>query len=209
MSNQSSNEKKAPMALFIIVGIALMFGGVAISNNPAVKSAMVPLKEQGLPIDPGKSIAVIGVFLILFKVFDMFYFGPLREAINERNTALERSFSDAIDLREEIKKTKAEHDTQLTKIEQEARERIQASVKEAQDMRAGIMAEATSKADALVAKAHEEINREKDKVMVEIRQSAAALTMMATEKLLGESVDNERNRKLVAEFIEKAEVPRA
>jgi len=209
MSTQTKTERKPPIGLFAIIGIALMFAGVAISNNPEVQKGVEPLKKMGLPLDPGTAIAAIGVFLILFKVFDLFYFAPLKNAIDERNSGLERSFAEAIDLREEIKKTKNEHEAQLTQIEAEARERIQASIKEAQDMRAGIMAEASANAEAMIAKATDEIGREKDKAMVEIRQAASGLTMMATEKLLGEIVDSEKSRRLVAEFIEKAEVPTA
>jgi F-type H+-transporting ATPase subunit b len=68
------------------------------------------------------------------------------------------------------------------------------------------MAEASAKADELVRKAQEEIALEKDKVLTQLRLEVVNLTLGATEKILGASVDDEKNRKLVQEFIEKAEV---
>lgn len=59
----------------------------------------------------------------------------------------------------------------------------------------------------MIAQAQQEINLSKDKLMIELRTEVANLTLSATERILGENVDSAKNRKLVAEFIEKAEVP--
>jgi hypothetical protein len=63
------SEKKATSAgtalIYAVIGIAMMVGGMWLYKNwhpEFLKS----LEEQGILLNPGKTVAVIGVFLILF-----------------------------------------------------------------------------------------------------------------------------------------------
>lgn len=194
------------MIVSIIIGIALMFGGgyLAATWHPQF---ITDLAAQGIPINPGATISVIGVFLILFPVIKIFFVNPLSQAINERTTELERTFSEAEQLRAEMTAMRTEYEQRLASTEAQAREQIQAQIREAQNLRQELMAEASAKADQLVKKAQEEIEQEKNRVMTELRLHVVDLTLNATERLLGENVDSDRNRKLVNEFIDKVEVP--
>lgn len=69
------------------------------------------------------------------------------------------------------------------------------------------MADASAEADAMVKKAQQEIEQEKYRVMAELRLAVVDLTLSATEKVLGENVDTDKNRRLVKDFIDKVEVP--
>jgi F-type H+-transporting ATPase subunit b len=70
-----------------------------------------------------------------------------------------------------------------------------------------LVAEANAAKDSMMAKAQEELAAEKEKIMNSLRVEVVNMTLAATEKLVGKSVDSDTNRKLVADFIEKAEVP--
>lgn len=208
MSDSHSAPKSLPYPLVLIIGLVLMFGGFYVSKNVPIQF-FKDLEEKGIALDPGKTIAVIGVLLILLPVVNTFYLKPLTQAIEERNKALETTFSDAENLRAEMAKMRSDYEAQLTRTEQETREKIQAQVKEAQQMRQQMLNEAATLKEEMVQKAHEEIAREKDKVMNEVRLQVVGLTLGATEKLIGDNLDSDKNRKLIEEFIEKAEVPRA
>lgn len=198
---------KLPYPVLLIVGVILMFAGFYVSKNIEIPF-LVQLAEKGIVIDIGKTIAVLGVLLIVFPAINTFYLTPLKTAIDERNHSLESTFAEAESLRAEMTKMRADYESQITKTEQDARERIQAQVREAQEVRTRMMAEAGALREQMVQQAHDEINREKEKVMNEVRLQVVSLTMGATEKLLGENVDDPRNRRLVEEFIAQAEVPR-
>ncbi len=191
----------------IVIGAVLMIGGSWVSQNwhsPFIEN----LNKQGIPLDPGKTVSVIGVFLILFPVINFFFIKPLAEAINHRTAELEKTFGEAEELRNEMTKMKSEYEQRLAATEAEAREKIQAQIKEAQALRQTLMGEAASKADEFLKKAQEEIESEKQRVLTELRVSVVDLTLKATEKVLGENMDSEKNRRLVNEFIEKVEVTR-
>ncbi|MBL8059711.1 MAG: F0F1 ATP synthase subunit B [Chthonomonas sp.] len=208
MANDIEKKPSSSTTAFkIIIGITLMLAGGYLNSQHTFKSIEEPLAAQGIPLTFGNTISVIGVFLILFPVLNSFFFAPLMTAINERNRELENTFSEAESLRKEMGDMKSAYEKRISDTEAEAREKIQAQLKEAQDLRTQLMADAATAKEHMIAQAQEEISREKDKIMNELRVEVVNLALGATEKLIGENVNNETNKRLVQEFIEKAEVP--
>lgn len=206
-----STEKKSPLIRWIpklVIGVAMMVGGMYVSIN--VHLAFVDkVNGMGIPLDIGKTIATIGVFLIVFPLIESFYLNPLKDSILNRTQALQQTFEEAENLRTAMTATKADYEARLVETEASAREQIQTEIKKAQELRKSIQAEASEKADELLVKAREEIASERDRALVDMRVHVATLSLLATEKILGENMDNERNRKLIDEFIDNVEVPNA
>ncbi len=191
--------------LIVVFGLGFAFGGFYLSVNwhPAFQES---LNSQGIPLDLGKTVSMLGMFLVLFPVLNMFYFKPLGTAIHERTSNLEHTFAEAEQLRAEMTQMRSEYERRLADTEADARAQIQAQIKEAQQLRQTLMSEAAAKADDLVKRANQEIEAERARVMGELRLGVVDLTLAATEKLLGENVDSTKNRRLVEEFIDKIEV---
>jgi len=182
-----------------------MVGGTWVSYN-FHPEFYKKLEHQGIFLDLGKTVAYIGVFLILFPVLKSFFFDALTDAIKGRTSELEKTFSEAENLRAEMTRLRQDYEQKIQATEAEAREQIQAQIREAQELRQQLMAEASAKAEQLLAAAQQEIEAEKHRVLTELRLRAVDMTITAAEKLIGENMDTERNRKLVDEFIEKVEV---
>lgn len=203
-SNQPA-KRGANIWVVVVIGVVLMFAGMYVSTN--VKLGFVDsLAALGIHVDPGKTIAVLGVFLILLKVLEPFFFKPLADAIQERNSYLEAAFAEAESLRSEIRQTKADYETRLAQTEAAAREEIQRQVREAQELRQRLLAEATERAEQLVKRAQEQIEAERDRVLTDIRVKVADLALNATERILSENVDSARNRRIVEDFLSSVEV---
>jgi F-type H+-transporting ATPase subunit b len=64
---------------------------------------------------------------------------------------------------------------------------------------------AREEARAQVEKAKEEISRERELAMSELRQQVADLSLNISEKVIGEAMDQQRQRDLIAEFLEQTE----
>jgi F-type H+-transporting ATPase subunit b len=204
-----SNPKQSsgiPYIVKFIIGVGLMVLGVWISKNTT--ELRHSLEEQGIPLDIGITVSVVGVFLILIPVLNTYYFKPLADAINERTEALESTFGEAESLRSEMTKMKSDYEQRLAATEAEARSQIQAQIREAQNLRQTLMTEASAKADEMVKRAQQEIEAEKQKVLGQLRREVVNLTINASERILGENMDSEKNRRLVTEFIDSVEVPR-
>lgn len=199
MASHTESKTGSPW-LRVIAGAVLIVLGATV-----LYKVYVPV--PGLPLSLGKTASMLGILLVLFPVVRHFYTGPLEEAISERNSSLERTFTEAEELRARMDSMRSEYETRLAETEAQAREQIQAQIRQAQDLRAEMMAEATAKADSLVKRAQEEIEQQKARALTEMRLEVVNLTLAATERILGENVDDARNRKLVQEFIDTVEVP--
>ena len=186
----------------LVAGLLLIGLGITVLSDPKFSPQLL----QGIDFNLGKTVTMIGVVLVLFPVISSLYLTPLKAAIDERNNSLEKTFSEAEDLRSEMTKMKSDYEQRLIATEADARSQIQAQIKEAQNLRQTLMGEAAAKADELVKKATEEIEAEKNRVLIDIRIHVVDLTLKATEKVLGENMDSDKNRRLIAEFIDKVEV---
>jgi F-type H+-transporting ATPase subunit b len=139
-------------------------------------------------------------------VINALYVKPVKQAIDERNSELIKTFTEAEQLRAEMGKMRSDYEKRLAETEADARTQIQAQIKEAQQLRQSLMSEAAAKADELVKRATQEIEAERARVMTDLRLEVVNLTLSATEKLLGENMDSAKNRRLVEEYIDKIEV---
>jgi len=204
MSNETSSSKGSA-GVSLVVGIILMVGGswAALNFKPEF---FKKLNDQGIPVDLGTTIATIGVFLILLPVIRFFFLTPLQEVVDNRNNELENTFAEAENLRSEMKQMRNEYEARIAQTEAAAREQIQNQIKEAQNLRQQLMSEAAERADALVKQAQLEIEQEKTAAIQTIRTHVVDLTLAAAENVIGENMDSERNRRLIAEFIDTVEV---
>jgi F-type H+-transporting ATPase subunit b len=204
MEPQTKGNPAKTLAI-VVIGLALAIGGYYMSVNVHI-AFVEKLNAQGIPLDLGKTVSMIGMFLFLFPLLNFFYFKPLTGAIQDRTTDLERTFSEAEELRAQMGQMRTDYERRLAETEADARSKIQAQIKEAQTLRQTLMTEATAKADDLVKRANQEIEAEKNKVLGELRLEVVNLTLAATEKLIGENMDSDKNRRLVNEFIDRIEV---
>lgn len=206
MSNKS-NSSGIPNIVKYVGGAALVVVGVLI-NQKVGAGTETPgvLKVIGIEWEPGKTIASMGVFFMLFPFISIFFVKPLNDAIEERNSNLENTFSEVETMRSEMTSMKSDYEKKLATTEADAREKINAQIKEAQVLRQGLMAEAASKSDAMIKQAQEEIAGEKSKALREIQVHVTDLALAAAEKVVGKNMDSDTNRKLVADFIKDLEV---
>lgn len=202
----SQKQSSPPLGVFIAIGTVVMIGGFYVSLHKLISTEA--LAQMGIELDLGMTISTIGAFLLLFPIINFFFITPLHEAIDHRNTELETAFEDSESLRTEMQQLKADYEKRLAATEAQAREEIQAQIKEAQNLRQTLMTEAADRADELVKKAEQEIEQEKQRALTEIRLQIVDLTLSATEKVLGEVIDKSVGKRLVEEFIENFEVAR-
>ena len=202
--NRNLQAGKVNTQVLLIVAGLVFF---AVGRFAMTGEAFKPHLLEGIDLHLGETVASIGVFLFMIGLIGGLFTKPLAQAINERTATLERTFSEAEQLRVDMDRMKAEYEAQLRQTEEDARTRIQTEVKKAQDLRTQIQAEANAKAEEMLRKAREEIEAERSRVMNDVRVHVANLSLLATERILGENMDNERNRRLVEEFIDKIEVP--
>lgn len=158
-----------------------------------------------LHIDPKVLIVQTGAFILLLIVFKLFLFKPVLGILDARRSEIESEYQDAENRRREADELRANYEQRLSAIEEEARAKIAEALKEGQAMRDEILADTRAQSERILTRAQEEIQRERDKVVHELRKHVADLAVEAAGKLIEEHLDDEKHRKLVAQFIDELE----
>ena len=211
--SKAYHEKESsgvPAVVLVVVGVLLVaVGGFAATHGEfGLEGFFKTLENQGIPVMLGKTISTIGVFLILFPVIKFFFLTPLGDAVDERNSNLEQTFSEAENLRTEMTRMRNDYEGRLTAAEASAREHIEAQIKEAQNLRQTLMSEAATRADAMIDRAQQEITSERERILGGLRTQVVEVSLAAAERIVGENMDTDRNRRLVDEFVNGLEVVR-
>lgn len=148
----------------------------------------------------GVVTSLIG-FLIFVWIMHRLVSKPVFDLLDQRQAEIKETYDQLDRDREAMQRTREEYEQRLRNIEAEARERIQAAVKEAQDLRDNLVADAQKQAESIIERGRNESERERQKAFLEMRQQVVALAVAAAGKVVGETLDASRHTRLVDEFI--------
>lgn len=162
---------------------------------------MVILGIADLGINLPVLIAQLVNFTILLVILRLVAWGPLTRMLDERRERIAESLSAA----DQAKAQAAESERQIQDQLDASRREGQALVAQAQEIAARIQAEARTiaqaDADALLGRARNEIQLERDQAIAELRREFAGLTIAAAEKVINESLDRNQHRRLIDEAL--------
>lgn len=150
-------------------------------------------------------IAQVVSFVLLFILLRQFAYKPILRMLDERS----RRIRESIEQTETIKE-------QAARAEQESKQRIEAGIREGQELiakaatageevRQQAQQKAQDEATALVARAREEIQRERDEAIGSVRKEFADLTIMAAEKVIDRSLDRNAHRDVIDKVLDEAQ----
>jgi F-type H+-transporting ATPase subunit b len=142
-------------------------------------------------------------FLVLFFVLKKFLWKPVLDIIDERRESIEAAFQEVDDARAEIEKLKLDYEQKLAGISAEAQVKLQEAIERGQQLAAEIRQSAEDSREKMIQRTQDEIGREKDKAMAELRNAAIELSFDISQRVLREDLDQERHDRLVRGFIDE------
>jgi F-type H+-transporting ATPase subunit b len=140
-------------------------------------------------------------FVILFVILKSFAFGPIFAMLQARQDKIRQDLDDAEARRAEMVRLQKEYEQRLAQIEDEARNKIQAAVKEAQAARDELLQKAHSEAQTIVERSRQEIVREREIANAEMRNQIAHLSAQVAGRLIKQTLDPNAHSRLVDEVI--------
>lgn len=183
------------MDLFAVVG------GVGAS---AVAAAQTEGEAQGLVINWFWVVVSSLNFLFFLFLISRIGIGPIQRVLDERRARIEEGLKDAEEARQQRARADEEHRQALAEARREAGEIITRAQKVADESAAQLIQTARSESDRIVERGRAEVAAEKDRAIGEIRAEVADLAIRAAEKVVGESLDGDRQRALVQQFLAEA-----
>ncbi|MCE1254241.1 MAG: F0F1 ATP synthase subunit B [Anaerolineae bacterium] len=155
---------------------------------------------EKLGINLGFLIVQILNFGIVFVVLYAWVYKPLQDFLAKRREKIAQGIEDA----RVAEEARANAEKAAEKILMEAQTKANEIVQEASDRASSAAKELKASADAEIAKLREnakaEVEIERNRVLADLRGQVAALAMSATQKLIGESLDEKRQHALLQEL---------
>jgi F-type H+-transporting ATPase subunit b len=145
-------------------------------------------------------IQIIG-FSILVFILAKFAFGPIYKMLEQRQSTIRGNLDEAEARRNEMVRLQKDYEDRLAKIEDEARDKIQAAVKEAQAARDEIVTKAREESTRIVARGQEEIESERQKAMVEMRNQIAEMAIAAATQAVRGNLNAQNHSALIEQAI--------
>ncbi|HEV8480395.1 MAG TPA: F0F1 ATP synthase subunit B [Candidatus Eisenbacteria bacterium] len=146
---------------------------------------------------------IVGFLLVLF-ILGKYAWPPVLGFIEERRKKIADDLDHARQENERAVKLRADLEQELKGIEAKARARIQEAVTEGQRVASEIKAGAQKDVTQRLQRLNSELEVERDKAMLSLKQDLVKMTVEATEKILREKLDEKTQRRLVEEFIGQA-----
>lgn len=155
---------------------------------------------EGLGINPNFLLSQIVNFVILFVALYFLLWKRVLGALDARRQRIQEGMERAEQAEEELARAQAAYAEKVAEGEEEA-ERIKAEAKEsANQERVQVLDETRVQAEAILADARVQADLERQHMLKELRGQVATLAIAAANKVIGEALDEERQRRLVAEF---------
>ena len=182
------------------------FGFVAVAGAVAWAEEGAPPPGEGSqlpPTDWGLQILTLLTFVVLLILLNKFAFKPIAQALDRRGETIKKSIDDAEQQRAEAKKLMDDYQKQLADARNEAGKIIEEARQLGERVRKEVVEKANSEASAVVQRAQEEINRQKDKGIQEMKDTVAALSVQIASKVIEKEVNEATHRQLVDNLIKE------
>jgi F-type H+-transporting ATPase subunit b len=155
---------------------------------------------EALGLNLGYLLVYIGSFIILFVILAGWVYKPVLGLLEKRRTTIAQGLEDARVAAE----ARANAEKEAAAIVSQAQTKANTVVSEAADKAAKAAQEIKAAAEAEIAKQREaalaEAYQERERILADVRGQVVAISIAAAQKLIGEALDDKRQRALLDEF---------
>jgi len=156
---------------------------------------------ESLGINLSLLVSQLVNFTLLAVLLYLLLYKPVLNMLAQRRQRIAASMADVDAARAAAAKAQLEYDRKVTEAQRKAQEIIAQAAQTSEKVGADIKAEAQREADTIRQRAREEAVQEKAHILAEVQSQIASLSMAATERVLGQAVDEATQRKLIGNFI--------
>jgi len=153
--------------------------------------------------NPGIFLWTLVTFLIVLIILKAKAWAPLIAALDKRESDIRESLNAAEKAREDAENITKDYEKMVQKAKKESVEIISASREAGEKVKTEIITEAKSNAKKIMTDNLDQIEREKNKVIGEIRQQVVELSVMAAEKIIGKTLEKDDHNKMIQDTIKE------
>ena len=162
--------------------------------------------DQVIKIDINLVFTIINL-LVLYLLMKKFLFGPIIKVMDVRKAMIDQQFAGAKEQEDQAKALKEQYEGALKSAREESFQIMELARKEAKAQADKTVEDTQAKVSAMLAKAQEDINTERENAMRQMKDDVASLAMEAAGKIIGKNSGADQDLSLYDQFIEKAGDP--
>lgn len=142
-------------------------------------------------------------FFLLLAILQKFAWKPILEALQKREDTIRTSLDQADKIKTAFDDIQQSKDDVLAKAHRSAQDIVEQSRKRAQDLARSIEERAKAHAQEILEAAHQQVEGEKERAIAAVRRDSAQVAIGLAGKIMGENLDNEKNRKIAERYIKE------
>jgi F-type H+-transporting ATPase subunit b len=143
-------------------------------------------------------------FILFFAILYTFALKPVTKMLSDREQRIEQGLKDAEQARRDRENAETERVAALTEARREANDILTRAQKVAQETRDADIAATRDELERMRVRAAADIEAEKVRAIADVRAEVADLALQAAGRVVGETMTDERQRRLVDEFLRTA-----
>jgi F-type H+-transporting ATPase subunit b len=143
------------------------------------------------------------LFIILFLVLRGYLYDPITKVLEERKARITKGLEDARQASIARDNADAEAKKILDAARAEAAKIRSDAAVQAEETSKGILKKADENAQSVMAAAQAEAEAERNRILADLRGQVAGIAIAAANKLVGETLDDARQRAIIADFFAK------
>ena len=145
-------------------------------------------------------------FIILFVLLRIFLYKPVLKMLDERAKRTKEGMELAEATKREYEQAKGEVQKQIENGRQEAQAIIAQTLQTGERLKEESRAEATKQAQVMIDRTRAELESERDKIVDGLRKEFVDIAISAAEKVIKETLDKEKHRRLIEETLQQSTV---
>lgn len=156
---------------------------------------------ENLGINPGTLLIWVIAFIVLYVLLTRFIYDPLVNMLNERRSRIAKGLEDAAAAAKARENAEAEAEKILGQARSEAQKVIDEARGRGESVAQGIESDARQAAAKIQFDAQTEATAARDQQLGDLREQVLNISVAVASRILGESIDQNRQTTLVNSFI--------
>jgi F-type H+-transporting ATPase subunit b len=180
---------------------------LAIASGAAQHAAKLTADAEGealFQVNLFQVIIASANFVIFLALLWTFALKPVAKILNDRKARIDEGLRDAEQARKDRESAETERVAALQEARREANDILTRAQKLAEESRERDLAATREELERVRARATADIEAQKQRAIADVRAEVADLALRAAGKVVGETMNDDRQRRLVDEFLQES-----
>ena len=143
-------------------------------------------------------------FIVLLVLLRLFLYKPVMKVLDERAQRTKEAMDLAEATKKEYEQAKGEVQKQIEKGRQEAQAVITQAIQVGERLKEESRQETAKQTQVMIDRARSELEAERDNIVGDLRLEFVDISIAAAEKVIKETLDKEKHRKLIEETLQES-----